>query len=47
MSTDKSVVMCISRKVNPTHVDPVILDRVALQKVETHEHLKACVSTLN
>ena len=30
VSTDKLVTMCISRKVNPTHVDPVILDRVAL-----------------
>ena len=46
VNTEKSVTMFISRKVNPTHVDPVTLDGVVLQKVEHHKH-PACVSTLN
>ena len=42
VNTEKSVTMFISRKVNPTHVDPVTLDGVVLQKVENHKHLGLC-----
>ena len=42
VNTEKSVTMFISRKMNPTHVDPVTLDGVELQKVENHKHLGLC-----
>ena len=39
VSTEKSVVMMISRRSTPTYINPVILNGQVLQSVEHHKHL--------